>query len=101
MADLAQEPARVPPPYLQIACSGSLLSCIVLRKAAGDMPVADVVRLSGIPLGGRLNAVDVQAVQNSVESTGRLAFVSVDKKLPNTLVLTVRQRSSRPSSPIA
>ena len=60
---------------------------------AGDMPVAEVVRLSGIPLGGRLNAVDVQAVQNSVESTGRLAFVSVAKKLPNTLVLTVRQRS--------
>ena len=60
---------------------------------AGDVSTSDVVRLSGIPLGGRLDAVDSHAVQSSVESTGRLAFVSVEKKLPNTIVLTVRQRS--------
>ena len=60
---------------------------------AGDMPVVDVVRLSGIPLGGRLNAVDPVALEANVESTGRLAFVSVDRRLPNTIVLTVRQRT--------
>ena len=60
---------------------------------AGDMPIQDVVRLSGIPLGGRLDDVSGQALRANVESNGRLAFVSVEKKLPNTLVLTVRQRS--------
>lgn len=60
---------------------------------AGDMPVTDVVRLSGIPLGGRLNAVDQEALKSRVESTGRLAFVSLEKKYPTTVVLTVRERS--------
>ena len=60
---------------------------------AGDMPEADVVRLSGIPLGGRLNAVDQAALRAKLESTGRLAFVSAERKYPDTIVLTVRQRS--------
>lgn len=60
---------------------------------AGDMSEADVVRLSGIPLGGRLNAVDKAALRAKLESTGRLAFVSAEKKYPDTVVLTVRQRS--------
>ena len=60
---------------------------------AGDMPEADVVRLSGIPLGGRLNAVDQSALRAKLESTGRLAFVSAERKYPDTIVLTVRQRS--------
>ena len=60
---------------------------------AGDMSEADVVRLSGIPLGGRLNAVDKAALRAKLESTGQLAFVSAEKKYPDTVVLTVRQRS--------
>lgn len=60
---------------------------------SGDVAASDVVRLSGIPLGGRLNAVDVTALKNRVESTGQLAFVSVEKRYPTTIVLTVRQRS--------
>ncbi len=60
---------------------------------AGDMSEADVVRLSGIPLGGRLNAVDKAALRAKLESTGRLAFVSAEKKYPDTVVLTVRERS--------
>ena len=60
---------------------------------AGDMAEADVVRLSGIPLGGRLNAVDKAALRTRLESTGRLAFVSAERKYPDTIVLTVRQRS--------
>lgn len=60
---------------------------------ADDMSEADVVRLSGIPLGGRLNAVDKAALRAKLESTGQLAFVSAEKKYPDTVVLTVRQRS--------
>lgn len=60
---------------------------------ADDMAASDVVRLSGIPLGGRLNAVDADNLRNKVESTGQLAFVSVEKKYPTTVVLTVRRRS--------
>ena len=60
---------------------------------ADDLPAADVVRLSGIPLGGRLSAVDPEALRARVESDGRLAFVSAEKKYPTTVVLTVRRRS--------
>lgn len=62
-------------------------------SGAGDIPAADVVRLSGIPLGGRLSAVDETAIRSRVESDGRLAFVSLEKKYPTRLVLTVRPRS--------
>ena len=60
---------------------------------AGDVPVSDVVRLSGIPLGGMLDSVNADAIRTSVESTGRLAFVSVEKRYPTTIVLTVRERT--------
>ena len=60
---------------------------------AGSVSVQDVVRLSGIRLGGRLKAIDRSKVQTSVESTGRLAFVDVKAKYPTTVVLTVRERS--------
>lgn len=60
---------------------------------AGDIAAADVVRLSGIPLGGRLNGVNETDVRNRVESTGQLAFVSLQRRYPTTLVLTVRPRS--------
>ena len=58
-----------------------------------EVPAADVVRLSGIPLGGRLNAVDEATLRTRLESTGRLAFVSLEKRYPNTVVLNVRERS--------
>lgn len=60
---------------------------------AGDISASDVVRLSGIPLGGRMNALDSTTLRNNLESDGRLAFVSADKRYPNTVVLTVRGRS--------
>lgn len=58
-----------------------------------DADATAVVRLSGVPLGDRMNAVDVEEIKNNVESTGQLAFVSVEKRYPTTLVLTVRQRT--------
>ena len=53
----------------------------------------DVVRLSGIRLGSRMDQVDLTAVSNNVESTGKLAFVGVSRRYPSTLVLEVRERS--------
>lgn len=60
---------------------------------AGEIPDAEVVHLSGIRLGARIGSVDPQRVQMDVESSGQLAFVSLEKRLPGTVVLTVRPRS--------
>ena len=60
---------------------------------SGSLSAEDVLRVSGIRLGARLNAVDEEHVRECVESDGRLAFVSLERRLPNRLILTVRQRS--------
>ena len=53
----------------------------------------DVVRLSGIRMGGRMDSLDLEIIRTGVESTGALALVDVSKRYPSTLVLTVRQRT--------
>ena len=58
-----------------------------------DMSASDVVRLSGIPLGGRMIALDGDALRANVESNGKLAFVSLEKKYPTPVVLNVRERT--------
>ena len=60
---------------------------------AGSIPEADVRKLSGIQLGRRLSALDEAEVAKCVESDGRLAFVSLERHLPNRVVLAVRPRS--------
>lgn len=60
---------------------------------AGELSDSEVVRLSGIRLGTRLSALDEERIHLDVESDGRLAFVSLEKKLPSQVVLTVRPRS--------
>ena len=60
---------------------------------AGELSDAEVLRLSGIHLGARINRVDEAHVRTSVESTGQLAFVSLERRMPNRLVLTVRPRT--------
>lgn len=60
---------------------------------AGEIPEADVRRLSGIRLGSRISAVDAERVRLDVESDGRVAFVSLARRLPNRVVLTVRPRT--------
>lgn len=62
-------------------------------SGAGSVPAQDVVRLSGIRLGGRLNALDRETIALNVESTGALAFVDLEKRYPNTVLLTVRERT--------
>lgn len=60
---------------------------------AGSLSDAEVLRLSGIQLGVRINRVDEAHVRTGVESTGQLAFVSLEQRMPNRLVLTVRPRT--------
>lgn len=60
---------------------------------AGEIPEADVRRLSGIRLGSRMLSLDGERVRLDVESDGRVAFVSLQSRLPNRVVLTVRPRT--------
>lgn len=60
---------------------------------AGEVPEADVRHMSGIRLGSRIWSVDPEKVRQDVESDGRVAFVSLHTRLPNTVVLEVRPRS--------
>lgn len=60
---------------------------------AGDIPEADVRHLSGIRLGARMGSLNAEQIHLDVESDGRVAFVSLEKRLPNRVVLTVRPRT--------
>ena len=60
---------------------------------AGEVPESDVRHLSGIRLGSRIFSVDEERVRLDVESDGRVAFVSLSRRLPNRVVLTVRPRT--------
>ena len=60
---------------------------------AGDLSDQEVLRMSGIRLGARLNAVNEDYVRANVEEDGRLAFVSLEHRFPDRLVLTVRRRT--------
>lgn len=51
-----------------------------------------VVRASGIRLGSKLSGLDKAVVQSSVDATGVLAYVDVQKRYPVTVRLTVRER---------
>jgi len=62
-------------------------------EGAGEIPTSDVLRLSGIRLGSSMGRVDAWQVCLAVESDGRLAFVDLEKRYPNQILLTVRPRS--------
>lgn len=62
-------------------------------EGAGEIPTGDVVRLSEIRLGSSMRRVDAEQVRLAVESDGRLAFESLEKRYPNQIILTVRPRS--------
>lgn len=62
-------------------------------EGAGEIPASDVLRLSGIRLGSPMGRVKVEEVKHDVEGDGRLAFVSLEKRYPSQLLLTVRPRS--------
>jgi len=62
-------------------------------EGAGQIPASDVLRLCEIRLGGSMGRVDAEQVRLSVESDGRLAFVDLEKRYPNQILLSVRPRS--------
>lgn len=62
-------------------------------NGCGDIPAADVIRLSHINMGGKLKKIDVGQIARNTESDGRLVFESLETRYPNTVVLNVRQRS--------
>ena len=75
-----------------------LVNCVfVVREVDVEgnatLPAEDVIRLSNVKLGARLDAVDVDYIRSSVESDGRLAFEGLEKKYPNRLILRVRERT--------
>ena len=53
----------------------------------------EVIRLSGITEGMNTLALDQEAVERGVESNRYLSFVCVDVKLPDKLVIQVRERT--------
>ena len=61
---------------------------------SGDINAREVADMSGIDVGVRMQAIDVARVRRGVENDGRLAFVSLKRKLPGGLELTVRQRAA-------
>lgn len=65
----------------------------VTIEGAGEVPESDVRHLCGIQLGTRMRAVDEAKVRSGVESDGRVAFVSLEKRYPSRVVLTVRPRT--------
>ena len=97
-------PKRSPLPWLIAAAALGLALWLLLANVvfvvrdvqvvgAGEVPEADVRRLSGIRLGARMWSLNPQQVCLDVESDGRLAFVGLQRRYPSRVVLTVRPRS--------
>ena len=60
---------------------------------AGEVPEADVRHLSKIRLGARMSGLNEARIHLDVESDGRVAFVSLEKRLPSRVILNVRPRT--------
>ena len=59
---------------------------------AQTMGAEDVIRLAQLPIGKPLRQVREEKVRRALESTGRVALESLQTKLPNRVLLTVRER---------
>lgn len=90
-------------PALALACVLALAVWLILVtqvfivrevrvEGAGD-DAQQVARMSGIQLGSRMGAADASQVRINVESNGRYAFVEMDERYPNSVILTVRPRT--------
>lgn len=62
-------------------------------EGARNIPVQEVIRLSGITEGMNTFAIDDNAVERGIESNRYLSFVCVDKQLPDKVVLQVKERT--------
>lgn len=61
-------------------------------EGAFDGGNADVIRHSGIAPGDRMRKLDTEKALLNVESTGEYDCISVEKKFPSTVIITVRGR---------
>lgn len=61
----------------------------------GMVTVADeeIIRAAHIDMGGSIRSVDPEALKRNLESGGRLALDGVKVKYPNTVILSVRERT--------
>ena len=53
----------------------------------------EVIRASGLEMGGSIRSVDEDSLRRSLESTGRFALDGVEVRYPNTVTLMVRERT--------
>lgn len=58
-----------------------------------SIPAEEVIRLAGVKIGMNTLALDEAAVEKGIESNRYLSFVCVDVKLPDKLVIQVRERT--------
>ena len=74
---------------------GGKVRVIRNMEVAGNVTMTDeeVIRLSRVEFGGSMRDLDEESVRRSVESDGRLAFVALERRYPDTVVLTVRERT--------
>ena len=53
----------------------------------------EVIRASGLEMGGSIRSVDEDSLRRSLESTGRFALDGVEVRYPNTVTLIARERT--------
>lgn len=66
----------------------------VQATGSTSVPDAQVVHLAEVQLGARMGRLNVERIRQNVESDGRLALVSVTRRYPSTVLITVRDRTS-------
>lgn len=64
-------------------------------EGESGMEETDVMRLAHINMGGKMRRIDIGSMRRSVESSGALKCISIEKELPSTLVITVERRVPR------
>ena len=53
----------------------------------------DVIRLSRVTFGASMSSLDEESIRRNIENGGTLAFVCLERRYPDTAVLTVRERT--------
>ncbi|MGN0801997.1 MAG: cell division protein FtsQ/DivIB [Candidatus Faecivicinus sp.] len=65
----------------------------VVIEGAADIPQEEIIRATKIAFGASIAKVDAEKLRANLESTGVYALDDVTVRYPNTVVLSVRQRT--------
>lgn len=65
----------------------------VVIQGAVSVSDEEIIRASRIEMGGPIRSVDPEQLRKDLESGGKLALDGVEVQYPNTVLLTVRERS--------